>query len=450
MFSKEKIFEIIDFVIKEAAGYDTRVLVNGGNEGLTRFANSEIHQNVHTTHLAVSITITEENKRSEISTDLYTEEGLRDAVKEAINNLNYLPAGEEQPPLLAGPDQTVSFDINEKLKTEFSVEKRARKVKECLDTLADNYLAYGALSYEEYIFAMGNSKGIRHLVASNGVNFSALIASDTDGTGYAALTSNKPEELDIGAAFQRAYTKAQLNQNPISIEPGAYTVILEPLAVGELVTYLSFMGFSGKSVQNQASFLTGKIGEKVFGDNITIIDDFTNTNTVAIPFDFEGAKRTKVTLIENGVAKGLTYDLASAAKDGVETTGHSMGSPNFGGMPLNIVMDAGEQSLDEIIADTDDGILVTRFHYINPINPRVAQLTGLTRDGLFQIKDGKIVGAINNMRFTESMLEALNNVEAISKERERTPFFIGNYYVPSLKIKNFHFTGKTELPAGQA
>lgn len=450
MLNKDKIFGIMDFVFKEAKSYDTRVLINSGSEGLTRFANSEIHQNVYTSELSVSIVITEGNKRSQISTDLDSEEGLRDAVKEAINNLSFLPEGEEEPALLPGPKTTVNIHINKELEMQFSVEKRALQVKTCLDTLADDYKAYGALSYSERLLAMGNSKGIRHLAGFNNVNFSALIAHDSGGSGYAALTGSSPAELDIKGAFERAYAKAKLNQNPATIEPGAYTVILEPLAVGDLITYLAFMGFSGKSVQNKVSFLTGKIGEKIFAEGITLVDDYTDPNTLHLPFDFEGADRQKVTLIDKGVAKGLVYDLASAAKDEVETTGHSIGSPAYGGMPLNIVMTAGDQSLEEIIAGTEKGLLVTRFHYINPVNPRMAQLTGLTRDGLFKVERGKIVGAIKDMRFTESMFNAFNNVEAISVERERTGFFIGNYYVPALKINNFHFTGKTEMIAGQA
>ena len=444
MFSKEKIFSIIDLVCNEAQGYDTRVIVQGSSEGLTRFANSEIHQNVHTTGLNVTIVVTEPNKRSEISTGLYTEEGLRAAVKEAISNLSFLPPGDAEPPLLPGPDKSVHIALNRDLEQQFTVDKRALLIKECLDTLEDKYKAYGALSYHNSVLAVGNSKGIRRLAAINGVNFSALIASGTGGSGYAALTSNRPQDLDIAGAFQRAYGKARLNQDAVAIEPGAYTVILEPMAVGDILTYLSYLGFSGKSVQNQISFLTGKLGEKVFGDNITIVDDCTNPNTLPLPFDFEGGKRQSVTIIENGIAKGLTYDLASAANDGVETTGHSINAPSFGGMPLNLIMAAGDQSLEEIIADTEKGLLVTRFHYINPVNPRAAQLTGLTRDGLFKIERGEITGPVKNMRFTENMLHALNKVEAISKERERTSFFFGNYYVPAVKIREFHLTGKTE------
>lgn len=444
MLNKEQVYQVIDTVLTTAMGYDCRVIVMGQAEGLTRFANSEIHQNVFEDSTDVTITITQGKKRSQISTNLYSAEGLEQATLEAIANLDFLPEGEEQPPLVDSPAEIAGDSFNQDLADAFSVNKRALLVKAGLDTVEAGYLAYGALSYAEQIIGFGNSKGVKRFHRGNGVNFSALIAHESGGSGFTEILSNSPQDFDVAGAFKTAYDKAKLNQNPEEIQPGAYTVVLEPLAVGDILTYLSYLGFSAKSVQNQVSFLTGKLDQKVFGDNITIIDNFQDENTVTLPFDFEGAPRQKVSIIEAGVAKGLTYDMASALKDQVETTGHSINMPAYGGMPLNLVMAAGNKSLEEIIAGTQDGLLVTRFHYMNPVNPRLAQLTALTRDGLFRIKDGKVVGAVKNMRFTESMLEALQKVEEISQERVRTAFFFGNYYVPALKINNFHFTGKTD------
>lgn len=443
MLNKERAYSIIDSVVNEAKGYDARVIVQGGTEALSRIANSEIHQNVQSTGLSVTIIITRGNKRSEITTDLHTGEGLRQAVHQAIANLEFLPEGEKQPPLVDSPQEIVAMDLDPALEQQYTAENRAQMISQALGTLEPGYKAYGALAYNVTLIAVGNSRGIKRLAISNSVDFTALVASDSGGSGYANVRSTNAEQMDVPGAFARAYEKARLNQNPEDLEPGVYTVILEPLAVGDILTYLSYLGFSGKSVQNQTSFLSGKLGEKVFGENITIVDDHRDPNTVSLPFDFEGAPRQQVTIIDRGVAKGLTYDLASAKKDGVETTGHSVNMPQMGGLPLHLVMAGGDSSLEEMIAGTDDGLLVTRFHYMNPVNPRTAQLTALTRDGLFRIKNGRIAGAVKNLRFTESMLQALNNVEAISAERQRTGFFFGNYYVPALKIKNFHFTGKT-------
>lgn len=443
MLSKEKAYSIIDFVLAEAKGHETRVIVQGETEALSRIANSEIHQNVQATGLSTTIIVTRGKRRSEISTELHTEAGLRQAVRQAIANLEFLPEGEEQPPLVEAPEEIVAMELDTQLEQQYSVENRAKLIGSALATLDEGYKAYGSLAYKVNMIAVGNSRGIKRLALVNSVDFTALAARESGGSGYARATSTRADQLDIPATFSRAYEKARLNCNPEQLEPGSYTVILEPLAVGDILTYLSYLGFSGKSVQNKTSFLSGKLNKRVFGDNITITDDHKDPNTVSLPFDFEGSPRQQVAIIQSGVAKGLTYDLASAREDGVKSTGHSVNMPQAGGLPLHLVMAGGEKSLQEIIADTEDGLLVTRFHYMNPVNPRTALLTALTRDGLFRIKGGKLTGAVQNLRFTESMLHALNNVEAISAERERTSFFFGNYYVPALKIRDFHFTGKT-------
>jgi len=192
------------------------------------------------------------------------------------------------------------------------------------------------------------------------------------------------------------------------------------------------------------SYLTGKKGQKVLGDNISIYDDKDDENTFRIPFDFEGYERKRLNIIDKGVAKDLAYDTKSALREGVGTTGHSIGDSSLGGFPINLVMENGDKSIEEIIKEADNAILVTRFHYMNIVDPRQAVFTALTRDGLYMIKNGQISHAVKNMRFTESMLKAFNNVSEISKERVKVPGFFGVVYVPALKIENFHFTGKTE------
>jgi predicted Zn-dependent protease len=228
--------------------------------------------------------------------------------------------------------------------------------------------------------------------------------------------------------------------NPTTIEPGSYTVILEPLAVADLLGYMNYVGFSARSAQLGTGYLTGKIGQKVFGENITIKDDVNNENTMPLYFDFEGYERKVLNIIEKGIVKELAYDVKSAIKDGVETTGHSVGQAGMGGLPLNLVMEGGNETLEGLIKSTQKGILVTRFHYMNVVDPRQALLTALTRDGLFMIEEGKIKSGVKNMRFTESMLMAFNKVVGITSERKKT----SGYYVPAVKIEDFHFTGKTE------
>ena len=445
MLSKEKVYRVITVVTEAATGYATKVLVQGNAGALTRFANSEIHQNVFDDVTTVTVTVTEGKKASQISTNSYEDDGLQIAVREAIANLAFLPEGVEQPALVSAPDEIVAENFSVDLDRQYDVFSRARLVKQCLETLEPEYKAYGTLSYTNSQIAFGNSSGIKRYARQNSVNFTALVAHSEGGSGYASVNSTDARDFDVIGAFTKAYEKAKLNKNPEDLSPGAYTVVLEPQAVGDLVAYISYIGFSAKSAQDRMSFLTGKLGEKVFDEKVTIIDDCTNPNTMSLPFDFEGSPRQVVPIIERGVAKNLVHDLASAMKDGVTSTGHSVNMPRMGGIPLNLVVTGGEQTLAEIIAHTKQGLLVTRFHYMNPVNARAAELTALTRDGFFRIEDGQIVAAVKNMRFTEGMRNAFNNIEAISRDRQRTSFFLGNYYVPAMKITDFHFTGKASM-----
>jgi predicted Zn-dependent protease len=173
------------------------------------------------------------------------------------------------------------------------------------------------------------------------------------------------------------------------------------------------------------------------GDNITIWDDATDPRGLATPFDWEGQPKRKITLIENGVARNVVYDSYTANKEGKQNTGHALPAPNTGGpLPLNLFLASGDASADEMIASTQRGILVTRFHYVNIIHEKDTILTGMTRDGTFLIENGKRTKPLKNLRFTQSIVEALSNVETIGKESALAEYA----YVPPLKISKFSFT----------
>ncbi len=214
-------------------------------------------------------------------------------------------------------------------------------------------------------------------------------------------------------------------------------MILEPVAVGELVTFLGYLGMGALALQEGRSFLTGKLGGKVAGDNVTIWDDGTDGRGLAMPFDWEGQPKRKVTLIENGIGRGVVYDSYTATREKRETTGHALPAPNTAGpLPLNMFLAPGEASLDEMVASTRRGILVTRFHYVNVVHERETILTGMTRDGTFLIENGKRTKPLKNLRFTQSVLGALSMVEMIGKECALAEYA----YVPALKVGKFSFT----------
>ena len=445
MYSKEGIFLLIDKALAHAQGHQAQVTVNTAAEGLSRIANSEIHQNVFEDRTSLTVSIYASHKVSSITTNLLSDDGIAEAVKEAIHNLALLPDGEEQPGLVSEPKELETLRFSQELHDAFGVEARVKMVAEGMKQVTAPYTAFGQLSYRAAATGMGNSAGIRRYNNSNQVRFALLISDDIGGTGYANMAATTPKDVDMAGVFAVALQKAKANREPIEIEPGAYTVILEPLAVSNLLGLL-MRSFSGAAILSKMSFLTDRLGEKMFSDKLTVIDDWNSEEAPGVAFDMEGTPRQKLTLIEDGVTKEVAYDLVAAKKAGTQSTGHGVAfMGRRAGAPQNIIISGGEKTLEQIIAETDRALLVTRFHYMNPVNARQAVLTGLTRDGFFLVENGKITKAVRNMRFTESMLLALNQIVDISSDRARLGTMMGSACVPGMKISNFHFTGKTSF-----
>jgi predicted Zn-dependent protease len=178
---------------------------------------------------------------------------------------------------------------------------------------------------------------------------------------------------------------------------------------------------------------------------VTIVDDAISPLLPGMPFDFEGVPKRRFPLIERGVAVGVTHDLATAKAAGVAPTGHGLPAPNSdGGYPLHPMMDPGDATLDELVAGLSRGLVVTRFHYTNIVNPMETTITGMTRDGTFLVEDGRIVGGVRNLRFTQSILGALSSIEAIGADTETaSELFFGCARTPALRLSNFRFTSAT-------
>jgi predicted Zn-dependent protease len=212
---------------------------------------------------------------------------------------------------------------------------------------------------------------------------------------------------------------------------------------------MSFTGFGAVAMQEGRSFMAGKIGQQIVDPRISIWDDGLSTDTIPWPFDFEGVPKQRVDLIEAGIARGVVYDSYRAGKEeGKESTGHALPAPNpFGPIPLNPFIAPGDATLEEMIASTERGLYVTRFHYTRPAEPTKVVITGMTRDGTFLIENGEIAYPVKNLRFTQGYLEALNHVDVIGSEPRMLMGLgdIGRTSVPALKLDKFNFTGATEF-----
>ena len=253
-------------------------------------------------------------------------------------------------------------------------------------------------------------------------------------------------EVDPEAIGRKAFQKARDSQRPIDVPPGRHEVVLEPPAVDTLISFLSYMGFNGRAIQEGRSPFSGKMGERVAAETISIYDDALSPLTLGIPFDFEGTPKRRVDIIERGVFRSGVHDRRSAKLAGAESTGHALPQPNpEGPFPLNLFLQTGDASREDMIASTERGLLVTRFHYSNIVHPIETTITGMTRDGTWLIENGKVTSAVKNFRFTQSILEALSNVQMVGRDSViASEFWFAATRVPALKISSFNFSGKSD------
>lgn len=441
---------MIEKVMAASKADQTEAVVMGDSSGLTRFANSYIHQNVAVENTKVAFRVAIGNKLGTAACNSFVLTDLKRALRSAIS----IAKKQKSNPDFDGfakPADYPKVETFDQMTSKFTPRQRATKLKRVFAKGAKyDYSMAGALSTGDGEIAVLNSNGVRCYQQFSSASLNT-IATGEDSSGYAAGVSHKIEDLDIPGLADTAVKKCRKSRNPKVVEPGVYEVILEPSAVGELFEWLSFVSFGSRSFEDNTSFLYNRIGEKVMGDNITIADDSLDPECPGLGFDFEGVPKQRLEMVSNGVAKGVTHNLISAKRANTKSTGNALPPEDAaeGAIPMNIQLSAGDSNLDEMIGQVESGLLVTRFHYINGfLDPRVALLTGMTRDGLFQIKNGKLRGGVKNLRFTDSMLDVFSNVLGMSSERTAVGAWWGSMacmYVPAMRIGKFKFSGKTDF-----
>jgi predicted Zn-dependent protease len=334
---------------------------------------------------------------------------------------------------------------------------RAAGVRQIVDIAQRNHLtAAGIFSSSDSVECIFNSRGLRQWHAQTLAEISISMLG-ADSSGWQKASSPDVKNLHPNLLAETAAQKAIEAAHPIELPARKYTVILEPAAVLDIVGSL-FWDFSGMSMLDQRSFLTGRIGTKLFGDNITIWDDVSHPLQTGSPFDGEGVRRHRLPLVENGTVKRVVYARStaermrrSAERDQVgpiAATGHGFALPNdMGEMPLNIVFapTATPQSLQQLVASTERGVLVTRFWYIRDVDPFEKIVTGMTRDGTFLVENGRVGKGVRNFRFNQSLIKMLSNVEALSVPERSCGEEAFDMVVPAMKVRDFNFTEVTKF-----
>jgi PmbA protein len=412
--------------------------------GLTRYASSRIHQNTWREDVEFRVTaVADGNKVGVASTHSLDAGAVRRAAEDALAIARVAPPDEEFPGL-APPSPVATTTPFDEATANVAPAERAQAVASVLGEFPDGMEGAGYCETTADEVLITSSTGLRAFGRATRAGV-AVLAMAEDSSGYAERLERTFAELDPLALAARAVGKAERSRDPKPIEPGSYTVILEPAAVSTILQFLGYLGFGAKGYIEGRSFMTGKIGQKLASDLITIVDDPIAPDSLGLPFDFEGTPAQRVVLIDRGVAKGVVWDRATGKKAGEESTGHALPPPNpYGPIPLNLRMETGTSSVDDMIASTERGLLVTRFHYSNVVNEKEAILTGMTRDGTFLVEDGRIAHGVKNLRYTQNALEALVNVEAVGDQTEiSTELFFGGSRAPALKIRDYKFSSGT-------
>ncbi len=419
---------------------------------LTRFANNTIHQNVAEEHVSLSVrTQTADGRTARATTNRLDPEGVRAVVARA-GELTRLQHPDPEALPMAGPQTIVPVTRFFPATAALSPADRAAVVGDIVSE-ADRhgFTTAGVVANQQGALAILNSNGLEAFHRETSAEYSITMLA-IDSSGWAKGNAPDLSRLAPVAAARRAAEKARLSAAPVEIPPGRYTVILEPAAVLDLMGFL-FYDFGGLSVLDQRSFLTGRTGTKLFGDNITIRDDVAHPLQSGAPFDGEGIPRQATTLVEAGTVRHLVYARQTAVRMQREQpamqaapTGHGFPLPNeYGEAPANIVMQGGTNSLDAMIADTERGILVTRLWYIREVDPFKKILTGMTRDGTFLIEDGKLQRGVRNFRFNQSMVEMLNQVDQLGVSERSSGEESFDMVVPPMRVHGFQFTEVTRF-----
>jgi PmbA protein len=460
MLDQDKAQSIFDRIRKYCSTGEVEVIFSSANYALTRFANNTIHQNVSELNEVASIRVAFDGKTARATTNRFDDASLKRAVQSAESIAKVQESDPDRLPMAKAAEararEKSPMRWFEKT-AAITPAERAEAVGKIVGIAKKNKLtAAGIYSSSDGAEALINSNGLNvfHRQTSAEVSITML-----GGNSSGWQKANSPDVTYLGPSrlAEVAAHKARDSKGPQELAPGKYTVVLEPAAVLDLVGFM-FWDFGGLAILDQRSFLNNRIGTKLFGENVTIVDDVHHPLQSGAAFDGEGVRRQSVGLVENGVIQRVVYARATAEKmrkseyagkvGAISATGHGFPLPNeVGEAPTNIVFvtPGGEQTVEQMVAGTERGVLITRLWYIREVDPYEKILTGMTRDGTFLIERGKVKHGVRNFRFNQSLVELLNNVEAMGQAVRASGEESFDMVVPAMKVRDFNFTEVTKF-----
>jgi PmbA protein len=436
----------------------TEVVILRDRTALTRYANSEIHQNVWQENNRAAVRVAVGGATASVFTNDISLPGLKAAIEDAVvrarlqapnPRFHSLPApGAGSTPEREAPPSFFAATA------DLSPEARAEAVGQVIDLArAAGFQAFGTYRSSSSSLSVANSLGIRAHAPYTTAYLKVLVESPA-GTGFADALSRDVAAIDPQAVGADAVARCRLNHDQREILPGDYAAVFEPNAVADMVRFPVLYGLGAREYQDGQSFVSGRLGEQVTGPQATLWDDPRDARCMPLAIDGEGLPAVRVALLENGIARGVVYDSETA---GLESGGRSTGhAPDpferaEGGRPIpsHIVMPAGTETALELARRLQRGILVTRFHYTHCPDPKRVVATGTTRDGTFLVENGEIVAALKNLRLGMSVLDLLAGIEARGQGKCCQDWWSANgmdyinYYLPALLFSRVTFTGVT-------
>lgn len=444
MLDRQKAKRLAEEALRVSRADETEVSVEALEQELNRFTAEHPVQNLVRNLARISVRVRVDGHEGKASTGTVTADAVRRTVERAIDCAKRTPrrSGDLMP--MAGPQQ---YRLRDRAPVAPDPKATADSVARMTDACrTEGCTAAGIQSAENELKLVMNSRGLEVADLDTRTEIS-LTAFRDDGAGWSSDIAPRRDGIDERAIAATAVRKAVASRDARPVEPGSYTVILEPAAVASLLLFAAYKGFGAQQVEDGSSFLAGKLGQRVLGENVTIADDVHDPRTVGHTFDGEGVPRVAVRLIERGVAAGLVHDRGTARRFGCASTGHATPQPsNSGPMATNLVLAPADGRVADLLDGVDRGILVTQFHYTNMVEPTRLTLTGMTRNGTFLVERGRVTRPIRNMRFTQSLVEALNRVSGLGGDtRLASALFGGFTVVPSLRIDGFRFSSGTDF-----
>ena len=447
--------ELAEQALAVAEGDDAEVVVQSERSGFARFADSEVHQPTLIENAVVQLRVLRDGRLGSALTNRVEPEALGDLARRAADAADLAPPDPDFPGF-AEPAEYPQVDAYDEETASLGPEGQARMAGEAIRATAP-FAAYGFFTSAVSELAVAGSTGVTtHQRMTDATTL--VIGAGEDASGYAERTAWAARDVEPRSVGRAASETAERTRGAASLEPGRYAAVLEPYALGELLQWFAWDSFSGLGILEERSALCGRIGERIADPKVSIWDDPLDPAGLPKAFDFEGVPKRRVALIEEGVARGVVWDRQTAARapDGVASTGHAPPPPTriYGPMPSALAVAPGEADSVEELADlVGDGIYITRLHYLGIVNPREGVITGMTRDGTFRIRGGRIAEPLVNLRFTVAVPDLLAEVPGLTRARRlvnQSQFYDERYpqgvLCPALATAHFNVTGSGSRP----